>query len=51
MRREVELNLLEDNASFLVRLNNFTGRHPLVGLLKGWHELRWPPNNSSHSGF
>ncbi|MCV7339396.1 hypothetical protein [Mycobacterium haemophilum] len=47
----IELNIHDhaDGARYLVRLNNRVGRQPLVGLTRGCHELRWPPNDLTPS--
>lgn len=47
----IELNIHghADRAGYSVRLNNCTGRQLLVGLTRGRHELRWPPNNRTPS--
>lgn len=43
---DIELNIHDhaDGTGFFVRLNNRGGRQSLVGLTRGRHEIRWPPN-------
>lgn len=41
----LELNVHNDGAGYLVRLNNVAGRQIPVGLTRGRHELRWPAND------
>jgi hypothetical protein len=40
----IELNVHESGAGYLVRFNNAASGQQLVGLTRGWHELRCPPS-------
>ncbi|OSC41426.1 hypothetical protein B8W66_08555 [Mycobacterium decipiens] len=44
----IELNVhgcVTEETGYVVRLNNRGGHQQLVGLIRGWHELRWPPSD------
>ncbi|WP_133056389.1 hypothetical protein [Mycobacterium decipiens] len=44
----IELNVhgcVTEETGYVVRLNNRGGHQQLVGLVRGWHELRWPPSD------
>ncbi|VBA62407.1 hypothetical protein [Mycobacterium attenuatum] len=48
----IELNVhgcLTKETGYVVRLNNCGGHQQPVGLTRGWHELRWPPNDLTPS--